>query len=83
MVCLDVTETSVRPDAEKLLMAARGEPLRLEAVRIPVPIGVGWDIAAVGKAAQHVSEVADEAMYRAKAAGAGRGGGSRKVETLQ
>ncbi|HZS14843.1 MAG TPA: GGDEF domain-containing protein [Candidatus Dormibacteraeota bacterium] len=77
VVCPDISEASIGPVAAKLLEAVCDHPVVVDAVSIPVGISVGWAIASDGQAAEHLVEVADEAMYRAKAAGGRRVEGGR------
>jgi two-component system, cell cycle response regulator len=72
VVCPDITEQAIGTVAEKLLHAVCGEPLLADGVTVPVSISVGWALASDGRAAEHLVEVADAAMYRAKAAGGRR-----------
>jgi diguanylate cyclase (GGDEF)-like protein len=81
VVCPDITAAAIGPVAEKLVAAVCSEPLPVDGRRVSVGISVGWALASDGLAAEHLVEVADEAMYRAKAAGGGRveGGPTRSV----
>jgi diguanylate cyclase (GGDEF)-like protein len=72
VVCPDISETAIGAVAEKLLHAVCGQPLLVEGTSLPMSISVGWALAADGRAAERLVEVADEAMYRAKAAGGRR-----------
>jgi diguanylate cyclase (GGDEF)-like protein len=78
VVCPDITEQTIGTVAAKLLAAVCEDPVVIEGTEVPVAISVGWALASDGAAAEHLVEVADEAMYRAKAAGGHRveGGGS-------
>ena len=72
LVCPDITEAAIGPVAEKVLCAVCANPVLVDGATVPVSISVGWALAADGRAAEHLVEVADSAMYRAKAAGGGR-----------
>ena len=72
VVCPDITEAAIAPVAEKLLHAVCADPVLVDGASVPVGISVGWALAMDGRAAEHLVEVADEAMYRAKAAGGRR-----------
>ena len=77
VVCPDITAENIGTVAEKLLAVVCERPVLIGGTSVPVGISVGWALAADGAAAEHLVEVADEAMYRAKAAGGRRvaGGG--------
>ncbi|HXA27132.1 MAG TPA: GGDEF domain-containing protein [Candidatus Angelobacter sp.] len=72
VVCPDITEEAISPVAEKLLHAVCAQPVLVDGTVVQVSISVGWALAADGRAAEHLVEVADAAMYRAKAAGGRR-----------
>jgi len=75
VVCPDITEGAVAPVAHKLVHAVCDQPVAVEDVEVPIAVSIGWALAADGQAAEHLVEVADEAMYRAKAAGGRRAEG--------
>jgi diguanylate cyclase (GGDEF)-like protein len=72
VVCPDIAADSVRPVASKLLAAVCDTPIVVDGAEVPVGLSIGWALAEDGKAAEHLVEMADEAMYRAKAAGGRR-----------
>jgi len=72
VVCPDITEQAIGTVAEKLLGAVCDQPVVVDSITVPVAISVGWALASEGRAAEHLVDVADEAMYRAKAAGGRR-----------
>jgi diguanylate cyclase (GGDEF)-like protein len=72
VVCPDITREAIGPVAGKLLAAVCEAPVMVEGAPVEVGISVGWALASDGRAAEHLVEVADEAMYRAKAAGGRR-----------
>jgi diguanylate cyclase (GGDEF)-like protein len=78
VVCPDIAVDAVAPVAEKLLGAACNQPVVVEGVTVPVGLSIGWAIAEDGRAAEHLVEMADEAMYRAKAAGGRRVAGGNQ-----
>jgi diguanylate cyclase (GGDEF)-like protein len=75
VVCSDIAAGAVAPVAEKLVDVVCNRPVVVEDVEVPIAVSVGWALAADGEAAEHLVEVADEAMYRAKAAGGRRAEG--------
>jgi diguanylate cyclase (GGDEF)-like protein len=77
VVCPDITEEAIAPVAAKLLHAVCAQPVLVEGSTVEVSISVGWALARDGRAAEHLVEVADAAMYRAKAAGGRRVEGGR------
>ncbi|HEV7677520.1 MAG TPA: GGDEF domain-containing protein [Candidatus Dormibacteraeota bacterium] len=72
VVCPDITDGAIGPVAAKLLQAVCDAPVTVGTTDVPVSISVGWALAADGQAAEHLVEVADSAMYQAKAAGGSR-----------
>jgi len=72
VVCPDIAAPAVSQVAEKLLGTVCGEPMMVDGVAVPVGLSIGWALAEDGQAAEHLVEMADEAMYRAKAAGGSR-----------
>lgn len=72
IVCPDISQDAIAPVAEKLLTAVCEWPVHVDGATIPVAISIGWALASDGAAAEHLVEVADAAMYRAKAAGGAR-----------
>jgi two-component system cell cycle response regulator len=72
VVCPDITEQAIAPVAHKLLDAVCASPVVADGCSVPLSISVGWALASDGAAAEHLVEMADEAMYRAKAAGGRR-----------
>jgi diguanylate cyclase (GGDEF)-like protein len=72
VVCPDITDEAIGPVAAKLLRAVCDSPVIVGATDVPVSISVGWALAHDGQAAEHLVEVADSAMYQAKAAGGSR-----------
>jgi diguanylate cyclase (GGDEF)-like protein len=72
VVCPDITERAIAPVAGKLLSAVCGTPVGVGATEVHLSLSVGWALASDGRAAEHLVEVADAAMYRAKAAGGRR-----------
>jgi diguanylate cyclase (GGDEF)-like protein len=72
VVCPDITERAIGPVAGKLLSAVCETPVGVGATELQVSVSVGWALASDGRAAEHLVEVADAAMYRAKAAGGRR-----------
>ena len=72
VVCPDIAADAVSQVAEKLLGSVCGEPMMVDGVAVPVGLSIGWALAEDGRAAEHLVEMADEAMYRAKAAGGSR-----------
>jgi diguanylate cyclase (GGDEF)-like protein len=74
VVCPDITHGAIRPVAGKLLTAVCETPIAAGTSEIHVSVSVGWALASDGRAAEHLVEVADAAMYRAKA------NGGRRVE---
>jgi diguanylate cyclase (GGDEF)-like protein len=69
VVCPDITEEAIGVVAGKLLDAVCEQPVLADGRSVPVSISIGWALAKDGRAAEHLVEVADSAMYRAKAAG--------------
>jgi diguanylate cyclase (GGDEF)-like protein len=72
VVCPDITDEAITPVAHKLLDAVCEQAVLVDGTTVPVSISIGWALAKDGRAAEHLVEVADEAMYRAKAAGGRR-----------
>jgi diguanylate cyclase (GGDEF)-like protein len=72
VVCPDITEENIGTVAHKLLAAVCERPVFVDGSAVPLAISVGWALASDGAGAEHLVEVADEAMYRAKAAGGRR-----------
>jgi two-component system cell cycle response regulator len=72
VVCPDITERAIAPVAGKLLTAVCETPLEVGMTEVRISLSVGWALASDGRAAEHLVEVADAAMYRAKAAGGRR-----------
>ena len=72
VVCPDIAVDAVAHVAKKLLGAVCDQPVMVDGVAVPVAISIGWALAEDGRTAEHLVEVADEAMYQAKAAGGRR-----------
>ncbi len=79
VVCPDITEEAIGVVAEKLLAAVCHQPVLVDGHTVEVSISIGWALAKEGRAAEHLVEVADEAMYRAKAAGGRRVAGGKPL----